>query len=73
MTSPYRRACRQTNFSEGGFIRKVPFLFYYIFLFSLLLPFHLFIKLVIGQLGFYFTTQWKGDGVLGYLIAGSIY
>ena len=83
MTSPYTRACRQTNFSEGGFVRKVPFSFFiflHFFLFSLLpffkflanCPFIFFIKWVLGQLGFYLTTQWKGDGVLGYLIAGSI-
>ena len=29
MTRPYTRACRQTNFSDGGFVNKVPFLFYF--------------------------------------------
>ena len=40
MTRPYTRACRQTNFSEGGFVNKVPFLlffFFYSFSFSYLL------------------------------------
>ena len=33
MTRPYTRACRQTNFSEGGFVNKVPFLFYFFYFF----------------------------------------
>ena len=32
MTRPYTRACRQTNFSEGGFVNKVPFLFDFFFI-----------------------------------------
>ena len=36
MTRPYTRACRQTNFFEGGFVNKVPFLFLFLFLFFLL-------------------------------------
>ena len=80
MTSPFTRACRQTNFSEGGFVRKVPFSFFLTFLFSLVPflrflnngPFIFFIKWVLCQLGFHLTTQWKGGVVLGYLIAGSI-
>ena len=32
MTRPYTRACCQTNFSEGGFVNKVPFLFYFFFI-----------------------------------------
>ena len=39
MTRPYTRACRQTNFSEGGFVNKVPFLFLFLFLFFFLLSF----------------------------------
>ena len=40
MTRPYTRACRQTNFSEGGFVNKVPFLFsFFSFSFSYLLSF----------------------------------
>ena len=37
MTRPYTRACHQTNFSEGEFVNKVPFLlfFYFFFLLSL--------------------------------------
>ena len=34
MTRPYTRACRQTNFSEGGFVNKVPFLFFFFSFFS---------------------------------------
>ena len=33
MTRPYTRACRQTNFSEGGFVNKVPFLIFISFSF----------------------------------------
>ena len=33
MTRPYTRACRQTNFSDGGFVNKVPFLFYFFYFF----------------------------------------
>ena len=83
MTSPYRRACRQTNSSEGGFVRKVPFSFlfslHFLYIFFTFFVFlwpdalsSFFIKWVHGQLGFHLTTQWKGDCVLGYLIAGSI-
>ena len=42
MTSSYTRACLQTNFSEGGFVKKVPFLFFFFFTsfsFSYLLSF----------------------------------
>ena len=39
MTRPYTRACRQTNFSEGGFVNKVPFLFFFIFFLFLFLFF----------------------------------
>ena len=35
MTRPYTRACRQTNFSEGEFVNKVPFYFFLFFLFFL--------------------------------------
>ena len=30
------RSCHQTNFSEGGFVNKVPFLFYFFNFFFLL-------------------------------------
>ena len=33
MTRPYTRACRQTNFSKGGFVNKVPFLFFFFYFF----------------------------------------
>ena len=42
MTSPYRRACCQANFSEGGFARKVPFSFFLTFFLFSLLPFLMF-------------------------------
>ena len=52
MMSPYRRACRQTNSSEGGFVRKVPFsfLFFLHFFLFYLLPFFE----VFGRLPFIF-------------------
>ena len=47
MTRPYTRACRQTNFSEGGFVNKVPFLFYFfLFLFRFFLLSFLFLVFV---------------------------
>ena len=37
MTGPYKRACHQTNFSYGGFVKEVPFFFLSLFLlFSIL-------------------------------------
>ena len=41
MTRPYTRACRQTNFYEGEFVNKVPFLLFFFisFSFSYLLSF----------------------------------
>ena len=42
MTRPYARAFRQTNFSEGGFANRVPFLFFFFFpLFLFFLSFSL--------------------------------
>ena len=39
MTRPNTRACHQTNFSEGEFVRKVPILLFFLFtFFSFLLP-----------------------------------
>ena len=48
MTRPYTRACRQTNFSKGGFVNKVPFLFYFFlyFFYLLSLPFLTFFTLL---------------------------
>ena len=40
MTRPYKRACHQTNFSEGGFVKKDP-LSFFVFFFKLSLPFSL--------------------------------
>ena len=33
MTRPYKRACHQTNFSEGGFVKKDPLSFFRFFFF----------------------------------------
>ena len=69
MTRPYTRACRQTNFSEGGFVNKVPFFFSFFFLFFsfsfsyllsfflTFLPFVIFFKWVHGQWGVHQITQ----------------
>ena len=63
MTSPYTRACRQTNLSEGGFVNKVPFLlfflFYFFFLPSLFFVYNVFCPFVI------FSSEFmaKGGGV----------
>ena len=39
MTGPNTRAFHQTNFSEGEFVRKVPFLLFFLFtFFYFLLP-----------------------------------
>ena len=32
MTRPYTRVCHQTNFSEGGLVNEVPFLFTFFFI-----------------------------------------
>ena len=65
MTRPYTRACRQTNFSDGGFVNKVPFLFYFFhfflffFLHSLLfLTFFFFCPFVLFQVG-----PWSVGGI----------
>ena len=57
MTSPYTRACRQTNFSDGEFVCKVPFfisfsfsyLLSFLFLTGFFCPFCPFFKWVHGQ------------------------
>ena len=38
MTRPYKRACHQTNFSKGGFVKKESFSFFH-FLFKFYVPF----------------------------------
>ena len=39
MTRTYKRACHQTNFSEGGFVKKDPFSFFHFFFIKFSLPF----------------------------------
>ena len=34
MTRPYKRVCHQTNFSEGGFVKKYPFSFFHFLKFT---------------------------------------
>ena len=62
MTSPYTRACRQTNFSEGGFVNKVPFLLFFFnsISFSYLL-FFLFIT-SFAPLSFFQVSSWPRGG-----------
>ena len=66
MTRPYTRACRQTNFSEGGFVNKDPFLFFvfyfFFFLLSLLFLTFFFCPFVIFQ-----VSPWSVGGI--HLIA----
>ena len=66
MTRPYTRACRQTNFSEGGFVNKVPFLLFFLFFsfsFSYLLSFFLtFLSFVI----FFQVGPWPVGGPSDY-------
>ena len=64
MTRPYTRACRETNFSEGGLVNKVPFLFFLFLFFSLDFskvfdPFQVFPWPVGGGGGFNLITQGK--------------
>ena len=51
MTRPYKRACHQTNFSEGGFVKKDPFSFFDFF-FKFSLPFSLGIFLAFFSMHF---------------------
>ena len=64
MTRPYTRACRQTNFSEGEFVNKVPFLlisflsFSFSYLFSnVFFPFVLFSS---GSLASWHPSDYTG-------------
>ena len=61
MTSPYTRACRQTNFSDGEFVCKVPF--FISFSFSYLLSF-LFLTVFFFALFVLFSSgsMAKGEG-----------
>ena len=82
MTRPYTRACRQTNFSEGGFVNKVPFLFFsflllFIFLPSLFSFLTVFALLSFFQVGpwplfFFFFFFWGGGGVYHSLYTGEM-
>ena len=61
MTSPYTRACRQTNFTDGEFVCKVP-LFLISFSFSYLLSF-LFLTVFLPFLSFLSGgSMAKGEG-----------
>ena len=38
MTRPYKRACHQTNLSEGGFVKKDPFFHFFFKIYHSLFP-----------------------------------
>ena len=66
MTRPYTRACRQTNFSEGGFVNKVPFLlFFYFFFFFFFLP-SLFFLTFLPFVLFFQVGPWPVGGPSDY-------
>ena len=75
---PLWKGLSSNEFLRGRILKESPFFFFltlFIIFFKFFWPTDLssfFIKWVLCQLGFHLTTQWKGDGVLGYLIAGSI-
>ena len=61
MTRPYKRACHQTNFSKGGFLKKDSFSFFHFFNFSL--PFSM------GILAYFnciFLKSERGGGSVGW-------
>ena len=63
MTSPYTRACRQTNFSEGGFVCKVPFLLFFYFFFFFLPSLFSGSKFFLPFLSFFQVGPWpRGRG-----------
>ena len=67
-----KRSCHQTNSSYGGFVRKVPFyFFYYCYFFYSCFYVHLyFFQGFPGQLDGHLTIPWQWDVVLGFLLAG---
>ena len=62
MTRPYKRACHQTNFSEGGFVKKDPFFSFFFFL-NFPFPFSLVIFKHFFSLHL-FKEGWQSDGPL---------
>ena len=62
MTRPYKRACLQTNFSKGGFVKKDFFSFFHFFLiFSSIFPWAFF--------SLHLLKPWGGH-LVGPLAAG---
>ena len=57
MTRPYTRSCRQTNFSEGEFVNKVPFLLFFLISYSYFLSF-LFLTFFFALLSFFQVGPW---------------
>ena len=67
MTRPYTRACRQTNFSEGGFVNKVPFLFFFFSFFSFSFSYLLsFFSNVFALCHFFQVGPWPVGGPSDY-------
>ena len=63
MTRPYKRACHQTNFSEGGFVKKDPFFsIFFLKIFPSLFPGHF--------LAFFSLHLYKEGWQLGGPLAG---
>ena len=62
MTRPYKRACHQTNFSEGEFVKKDPFSFFDFFflIFPSLFPGHFF--------SIFFNAFFKEGWQLGWFL-----
>ena len=80
MTRPYTRACRQTNFSEGGFVNKVTFLFFSFLLlffslpslFSFLTFFALLSFFQVGPWPLFFCFFFLGGGLYHSLYTGEM-
>ena len=77
-TTPYKRACHQTNSSEGGFVTKVPFSIIFSFIVSFRFSkghfcYMSFFQGFPGKQVVHLTMHGRGDVVLGYLIAGNEY
>ena len=66
MTRPYTRACRQTNFSEGGFVNKVPFLLFFSFFLFLFPTFSLFFLTFLSFVIFFQVGPWPVGGPSDY-------
>ena len=62
MTRPGTRACRKTNSSDGGFVRKVPFFLF----FKLIFPFLFFSNVFSLSHPFFEWVHWQLKGPPNY-------